>query len=601
MTISFSDAIGFSAGEISPGQVITGDFNQDGNLDLVTNSLSFPVFFASPNPGIVSVLLGNGAGGFGLPNTQILDSENGILALSSGDFNQDSKPDLIVLQQASSDSSTHTVRVALGDGAGNFQLLNNGISVGGSGFAPTNSLSVGDFNGDARLDSVVLVGNTLSVLVGDGAGGLQDVTTPILFRGNLGAVTPGDFNKDGNLDLAAVGFEYLNGDYNTKVAILLGDGTGNFNSTGSVLIPSSDRVFPYSTNTAAIVSADFNQDGNLDVAIPGAVFLGDGTGTITLTTQFNSIADGALATADINGDGKLDLVQTGYLSSEYFSYEDSISVLLGNGSGNFSSPDVTKISRSRTFNDVGGLSIGDFNKDGKPDLVAANSSAQNLSLLLNTTVGNTALVLEAPLVDASSQSNGRLTISLAKGTLRLTGGTPVNQRISGYTDVIGTVHNDSITGNKKANWLRGGDGKDTINGLGGNDRLVGSIGNDILTGGDGNDRFVFRLEKQGINQPFKRSLGVDKITDFDRGDDTIVLYRETFTELGRNVSFDSVDNLREAKNSRALITYIRSSGSLYYNRNGSDGGFGGGGLFADLQNGLNLSSNDIRLIPPNLL
>jgi hypothetical protein len=66
--------------------------------------------------------------------------------------------------------------------------------------------------------------------------------------------------------------------------------------------------------------------------------------------------------------------------------------------------------------------------------------------------------------------------------------------------------------------------------------------------------------------------------------------------FNNRVSFASVGNERAAGKSDSLITYVRSTGSLYYNPNGNTDGFGDGGLFATLRrpgsaNG-NLASND---------
>jgi len=58
------------------------------------------------------------------------------------------------------------------------------------------------------------------------------------------------------------------------------------------------------------------------------------------------------------------------------------------------------------------------------------------------------------------------------------------------------------------------------------------------------------------------------------------------------VSFQAVRTVAQAKISPALITYIQSTGALFYNQNGAAGGFGKGGQFADLNNGLKLAASD---------
>src|SRR5260370_30321885 len=79
-------------------------------------------------------------------------------------------------------------------------------------------------------------------------------------------------------------------------------------------------------------------------------------------------APSAVMTADFNGDGRLDLAVTNY-------YSNTVSVLLGNSDGTFQ-PALTSATGANPFS----LAVGDFNADGKLDLVTAN--AYGLSVLL---------------------------------------------------------------------------------------------------------------------------------------------------------------------------------------------------------------------------
>jgi serine protease len=146
--------------------------------------------------------------------------------------------------------------------------------------------------------------------------------------------------------------------------------------------------------------------------------------------------------------------------------------------------------------------------------------------------------------------------------------------------------------------LFGGDGNDTIFGLDGSDVLVGNGGNDILNGGNGSDtlegnsgvnNFVF-----DVGRRFRRTAGIDTILDFGTRD-KIVLDKTTFTELQDNpISFEVVGSLEQAQTSNALITYFRSTGALYYNKDRQSPYFGGssGGQFAVLTNRRRLSESD---------
>ncbi|HEY9696982.1 MAG TPA: hypothetical protein V6D10_06950 [Trichocoleus sp.] len=95
-------------------------------------------------------------------------------------------------------------------------------------------------------------------------------------------------------------------------------------------------------------------------------------------------------------------------------------------------------------------------------------------------------------------------------------------------------------------------------------------------------------------------MGIDSITDFTRTVDTIVLDRTTFSKLKgtqlRPIDFASVKTISQAKKSKALITYVRSTGTLCCNENKAKPGFGAGGQFADLTDGLTLLRLDISVV-----
>jgi uncharacterized delta-60 repeat protein len=192
-----------------------------------------------------------------------------------------------------------------------------------------------------------------------------------------------------------------------------------------------------------------------------------------------------------------------------------------------------------------------------------------------------------------------------------TGGTGTGGTGSGGTqiDFIGGVGNDTIAGNNLDNKIYGNAGNDFLSGLGGNDIIIGGSGNDtllggdgndrlsgregvdVLTGGSGNDRFAFLNPTGAFN---KKMMGIDTITDFTHGVDKIELYRKTFTS--KHLSFAKVKNITQAKKSKATLTYIQKTGALFYNQNGTKTGFGIGGQFADLANGLLISNTDFSLI-----
>jgi FG-GAP-like repeat len=180
------------------------------------------------------------------------------------------------------------------------------------------------------------------------------------------AVVTADFNGDGKLDLAVTGTN--DPQNNPLVSILLGNGDGTFQSPVTYPISFSPGII------APMTTGDFNGDGKLDLAAGHSVLLGNGDGTfqpaISLPTQYVPSSSDLFVVGDFNGDGKLDLV----------ALEQSVGdllVMLGNGNGTFTA--LTPISVTEDCNTVTGstcliynaLSAADFNGDGVLDLVVA--------------------------------------------------------------------------------------------------------------------------------------------------------------------------------------------------------------------------------------
>ena len=165
-------------------------------------------------------------------------------------------------------------------------------------------------------------------------------------------VTVGDFNGDGKADVVSVG-----GD----VSLLLGNGDGTFQTA----------VIISTVSAGAIVSADFNRDGKLDIALATidnvVVMLGNGNGTFqSPISSFNGLQNSFLAVADFNGDGKPDVVIGEKLGAS--------SLFFGNGDGTFSLVETVPSAGV-------GLVTGDFNHDGKPDVAFCSNGS--FSVFLN--------------------------------------------------------------------------------------------------------------------------------------------------------------------------------------------------------------------------
>jgi hypothetical protein len=340
-----------------PSSFLEGDFNSDGKPDLIAMDSSVN--------GEAQFIQGNGDGTFSTPQPPFSASYGLVL---TGDFNDDSKLDFLV-----SDHGTFVFRVFLGNGDGTFSEVDTNLAAQGS-----NTISytlAGDFNGDGKLDLACYCGNNqandIQVLLGNGDGTFQ----PLLAVPTSVPLAPeaaGDFNGDNKLDLVVLGGNGSLGVAGT-MEILLGNGDGTFTQGQGYVLPQGLRP-------SGAVAADFNGDGKLDLAIAeynvnvslGAtellVFLGNGDGTFQTPTTYDVNLPGGPESApgvgDFNGDGKLDIA-----ASLWSSTAQGLVIFFGNGDGTFQQSTV--FSELNELNIGGTFAIGDFNGDGRLDFVPA--------------------------------------------------------------------------------------------------------------------------------------------------------------------------------------------------------------------------------------
>jgi hypothetical protein len=341
--IALAAAMGALAGNTS---LAVADFNGDGRPDVAVPN--------ETDPGTVSVLLGNGDGTF----QPAVKYSTGSLpyVVVAADLNHDGKMDLVV-----TNGGDNTVSVLLGNGDGTFQPhVDYMVSVGS---AYQNSLVIADFNRDGNTDLAVCcnLNGTVSVLLGNGDGTFQSQLPTQVY--GVGSLAVGDFNGDDILDLA------------DGSAIWLGNGDGTFTQGSSVV----GVVSPID-----VVTADFNGDGKLDLALINGgdtlyVALGKGDGTFQNPVTY-TIAEfpTSVAVADFNGDGKLDLAvgTDGYVFGQTGPY-GVISTLLGNGDGTFQAAvDVP----GSPYGLIPAVAAADFNGDGMMDLATVDGGLATVFL-----------------------------------------------------------------------------------------------------------------------------------------------------------------------------------------------------------------------------
>ena len=395
---TFQSAQSYPSGGYAAVSVATGDFNGDGRTDLVVSNQCQSS--GNCGNGNVGVLLGNGDGTFGSAKSYVSGGNN-TAEVAVADLNGDGLADLVVANQCQAQGScvVGSVSVLLGDGDGTFQAPQNYISSGVFAY----SVGVGDWNGDRKLDLMVVnqcqtdenCGGTVTILLGNGDGTFQ--APPNYASGGYDAdsVAAGDLNRDGKLDLVVAnlcpGSNCSHGN-NGIVSVLLGNGDGTF-----------QQAHPYASGgfgSSSVAVGDFNGDGNADVVVANqcstsdcksggsvSVLRGKGDGTLGTAKSYSSGGYTALSVAvgDFNQDGKLDLVVANQCQDSGCK-NGSVSVLLGNGDGTFQS--------AQSYGSAGYFTnfvvVGDVNGDGNPDLVLANqcqdSSCSNggVSVLLGS-------------------------------------------------------------------------------------------------------------------------------------------------------------------------------------------------------------------------
>jgi hypothetical protein len=327
----FGTAIDYPTPTVTPYDLVLGDVDGDGKLDVVvadpnvgiavlngaTTGLAAAVtYFGKPfsaalgdmnNDGKLDVLVGGsglqtllntGNGTFPRFTQAATDRSTGDLALA--DFDQDGRPDLAVT-----------------GGFGVDVLLNMGSGLGAYTNYPTKQLqsaiAIADLDNDGRPDLVTgdTTGDRVSVYLNGGGGTFLPSNTYTAGLDPAG-IAIADLDGDGMRDIATANSR------DQTITVLRGVGDGSFK-------PPEVYPMPMGYSPSSIRAADFNRDGMRDLAVGASpnvfIFLNSGNGTFTAGASYMS-SNAPIQVADINQDGIPDIVST-------------TSVLFGVGDGTF--------------------------------------------------------------------------------------------------------------------------------------------------------------------------------------------------------------------------------------------------------------------------
>jgi hypothetical protein len=372
-------------GTFTPGATVIGsgafnvvlagalaDVNGDGCLDALV----------ADGNGYVWIATGDCKGDFAQPSYVPMGDSNASIAIA--DMNGDGNLDIVtttipIIDPIYGDLAGNMVTVAFGDGQGHFASGKDFVGTGMS-----YSLAVTDFNGDGHLDvvSVSPDTDTATVFLNDGSGGFgfpQGEWIGLPGQGVLNAPISApsfvDVNGDGKPDVVILDEGY-NGEY--FITTMLNDGTGRFRAP----VPSDAGISITPDWIGDYRLGDFRNTGHLDflgiglgleftTGIQFVVFApGNGDGTFGKSTLVMTPgAQGTMGIGDFNGDGKLDFVAIGANSSLSGWV---MTTFLGNGDGTFRTGGSVSITDGAEL--VARVFVGDFNHDGKLDVVVYDTS-----------------------------------------------------------------------------------------------------------------------------------------------------------------------------------------------------------------------------------
>ena len=339
-----------------PSFIVTEDFNEDGNLDLIAVNTGDDTF---------SFFKGVGDGTF---QEQIpFKTGHNPICVTYGRFNGDKHLDLAVLNYAD-----QTIYIYLNTGNGSFKNTGKFLR---PGKIPINVIAH-DLNRDGFTDlAITMRYHKVMIQWGKGNGYFSD-PTPISLGGQPTGITYSDYNGDQRPDIAVA----LAGSGNVGVQIIWGKDNNRFETS---------KVFRGGGQPIALANLDADGDGAMDLVTASnsthdlAVFMNQKDGTFKSLRHF---ASGEfpkfIMSADFNDDGIPDLAVSNATL-------DTISVPLGRGDGTFTYPPI--------YHHVDeypqGIALGDFNKDGRTDMAITCRDKMLINILLKKNMVNPSVAL----------------------------------------------------------------------------------------------------------------------------------------------------------------------------------------------------------------
>lgn len=360
-TFGFLSPTSYAANS-KPGDVTTGDFNNDGYVDIVVVNRTMSQ---------ISLLPGTAGGGFGSPAAIATEYSQGDIQAAYIDADNDL--DLVLSIPWSNDFSVYPyLKVMLGNGNGTFSAVP--YTSQQVVFQNPDDIVLGDFNNDGKIDAATTKYNaewSSMQNIGGRFAQKAEYTTGGLIASGLAA---GDFDGDGKTDIAIVAY------YSKKVYLFFGVGDGTFTAGTSTLDFPHEQREPWD-----VKAGDFNGDGKDDLAIlihnpsngsdngPLKIALSNGAArTFGTPSDFGEVPYASeLLVRDMDGDGHRDVVIAG---------SSALVVFRGIGGGTFVAPQSFGSGAVSLLD----IAIDDFDRDGGPDVAGTMFVAGQVAVFLNT-------------------------------------------------------------------------------------------------------------------------------------------------------------------------------------------------------------------------
>ena len=365
-----------------PRSILVDDLNKDGEDDILI-----------VNGGIdnLVILLSNGKGRF-VEKTVWIGYGSDPSSVAVGDFNSDNRKDIVI-----GNAGTDNISIFFGSENGSVgEMITRPM---GSAIRPK-LVATTDFDGDGKLDLIVIdtKNNNIFALKGIGDGSFSTVRSRATgYSSDAASLLVSDFNNDRQIEIVIVN----NGTNDILVVTL----SSTYLASSEVLYSTGNDSFP-----SHMAIGDFNHDRRLDIVVANTgirtvdVFIGLENGTLDNNLRYSIDLDSyprSVAVAHLNEDDHLDLVIVGQMMS-------TIYIMLGDGNGTFHTGWTYTMEAGSSPDRV---SVGDWNRDKRLDLVVLDSNASTVGVLLGYGNGTFASIQHY------STGNGSGPCSLAIGDL----------------------------------------------------------------------------------------------------------------------------------------------------------------------------------------